>query len=71
MLITTLFGLVTVALSFAVVAEYGAIGVAAATALGLALQCIAMWGWVRRAFGVWTHPLWALMLRPHTVKTYF
>jgi O-antigen/teichoic acid export membrane protein len=70
MSVTLFAGLVAIVLSLILVGEYGAFGVASAAATGLALQCLLMWGAVRKVCGVWTHPLWDFLMHPHKFKTY-
>lgn len=70
MSVTIFAGLVAIVLSLILVGEYGAFGVASAAAIGLALQCLLMWGAVRKECGVWTHPLWGFLMHPHKFKTY-
>lgn len=68
MLITMVSGTLTILLSIALCKTYGTIGVAVASALGVALQNIFMWSAVRWRLGIWTHMgfispgyLWALL----------
>ncbi len=63
MAITTAFGAVTVVLGLAVVDQYGAIGVAIATAASLTLQNVSVWAVTRLVTGIWAHVAPGNMLR--------
>jgi O-antigen/teichoic acid export membrane protein len=55
MVITVVWATITVAVGLGVVDRYGATGVAAAAAAGLALQNLSTWLVTRYATGMWTH----------------
>jgi O-antigen/teichoic acid export membrane protein len=53
--VTLIFGLVTTALAFVLIKYYGLIGVAFASAFGLAGMNVSMWLSARHYLGIWTH----------------
>jgi len=53
--ITFVFGIITGVLSFVLANHYGALGVAIASALGLAGLNVTMWLFARYYLGIWTH----------------
>lgn len=55
MAVTAASGVATVALSLAIVDDWGAPGVAVATATGLVLQNVLMLAYARKRLGIWTH----------------
>lgn len=71
MWITVSCGVLSVMLSLLLVSNYGALGVATASAFGLSLQGILMLFWVKGGIGIWTFPVIGLLLRPHRVLSYF
>ncbi|WP_064576572.1 lipopolysaccharide biosynthesis protein [Cupriavidus gilardii] len=64
MWITIAAGALTIGLGLAAVRSHGALGVAWASAIGLALQSLAMWLRVRQTRGLWTHASWRGLLQP-------
>jgi O-antigen/teichoic acid export membrane protein len=64
MWITIAAGALTIGLGLAAVRSHGALGVAWASAVGLALQSVAMWLRVRQTRGLWTHASWRALLQP-------
>lgn len=64
MWITIAAGAVAIGLGLAAVRNHGALGVACASAIGLALQSVAMWLRVRQTRGLWTHASWRALLQP-------
>ncbi len=65
MWVTLAAGIFSVTMSLALVSNYGALGVAVATSVGLATQCIFMWFSAYRATGIWTHPSMDVVFRPY------
>lgn len=57
-------GLLAVVAGLMVVGPYGAIGLACASAAGLALQSLGMWVRVRQVRGIWTHASWQALVHP-------
>ena len=64
MWITIAAGALTIALGLAAVRSHGAMGVALASAIGLALQSVAMWLRVRQTRRLWTHASLGAVLHP-------
>lgn len=71
MWITVSCGALSVMLSFLLVSNYGALGVATASALGLSVQGVLMLFWVKGGIGIWTFPIVGLLFRPHRILSYF
>jgi O-antigen/teichoic acid export membrane protein len=55
MVLTVVSGMLTVGVGLLVVGRYGTTGVAAATAVGIALQQMLLWLAARSTTGIWTH----------------
>ena len=71
MWITVCCGALSVMLSLLLVSNYGALGVAIASALGLSLQGVLMLFWVKGGIGIWTFPIISLLFRPKRILSYF
>ncbi|UCP00015.1 oligosaccharide flippase family protein [Metapseudomonas lalkuanensis] len=65
MWVTLVTGILSVALSLILVSDFGAQGVAIATSIGLATQCIVMWVSVYITNNFWTHPSMDIVFRPY------